>query len=126
MFDDLNEKMHEPVGKAQSQGEEVALLQSFGKLRQLGQLLVEVEEKAKHVFVRNDEVGVRLGGAEKLINETVLEQVEFLRKVRTRAAQSAGPLAFVRFPPRGSALDGAWQQRIEGSADEKSKSVDCR
>ena len=81
MFDDLNEKMHEPVGKAQSQGEEVALLQSFGKLRKLGQLLVEVEEKAKHVFVRNDEVGVRLGGAEKLINKTVLEQVEFLREV---------------------------------------------
>jgi hypothetical protein len=124
MFDDLDKEMHEPVGKAQTQGEEMAFLQSFGKPWQLGQLLVEVEEKAKHVFVRNDEVGVRLGRAEKLINETVLEQVEFLWKVRARAAQSAGPLAFVGFSTRRSALDGAWQQWIKSGADEKSEPFD--
>jgi hypothetical protein len=65
-----------------------------------------------------------LGGAEKLINEPVFEQVEFLREVRAGAAESAGPLAFIGLSSGRSALDRARQQWIESSADEKPESLD--
>ncbi len=72
MFDDLDKEAQKPVGKIEAQDEEVAIPKRFGKLWEQGELLVEAQEKAKHVVIPDDKVAVGFGSAEDLINEALL------------------------------------------------------
>ena len=97
MFDDLDEEAEEPIGKADTKNEKVALLKGLGELWELGELLIEPQQEAKHVVIPDHEIAERLGAAEDLVNEGVLKSGNLLREIRESAAQGAGATAVLRF-----------------------------
>ena len=107
--------------------EEVALLEAFGELWELRELLVEPQQEAEHIVVPDDKATVGLSPTKDLKNIALfwlLHVRELQRQIRAGAPQGACAPALFGLSARRGALDRTRQQGIESGADEELESFD--
>jgi len=79
LLDHLDEESQDPVGKAETENEEVSVSDGFSEERKLMKLLVESQEEIEYVIVPHDKIAYALGTAKNLIDEWISQLVKGLR-----------------------------------------------